>query len=159
MIKKQIYPLFLIFVSLWWAWTFLVDFFVVREVFTHISDFFAAGDLGIALFTKVNRLELIAASVVLALAALSRSKLFTLLSLTVFALAILYFALIIPKISLLTELWKAAEAKGSLSAGRIPDIQQEHQFYHRLYIFLDTVKLLILTAMLPLAVWRKESLS
>jgi hypothetical protein len=159
MIKKNAYPLFLILVAIWWAWTFLVDFFVVRLVFAHVEDFFTAGELGIALFRKLNSLEIIVASAVLALGVLRRSKLFIGLALCGWIISMSYFIYLIPKIAELTELWKAAEAAGVIHSGSIPDVQLEHQFFHRSYILVDSFKLLLLTSMLPLAIWKKESLS
>lgn len=49
--------LILVLVSLWWGWTAIIDFAIVPTVFRTISDFFNAGELGIALFSKLNILE------------------------------------------------------------------------------------------------------
>jgi hypothetical protein len=39
----------------------------------------------------------------------------------------------------------------------IKDIQQEHQFYHRIYVGLDSLKLLILSFILGISFFRKEN--
>ena len=51
--------LILILVSIWWGWTAIIDFAVVPTVFAIVNDFFNAGELGIALFSKLNLLEVI----------------------------------------------------------------------------------------------------
>lgn len=134
----------LILVSIWWGWTVIIDFAVVPTVFSTINDFFNAGELGIALFSKINNFEIIIAS---SLIILSRKKLPLFLSVSVWIIVMIYFVYLTPKIIELTELWKKAEALKQISIAGIPDIQQEHQFYHRLYVGLDSVKLLILTVL------------
>jgi hypothetical protein len=157
MIKKLI----LVLISFWLGGTALIDFAVVPTVFRTINDFFNAGELGIALFGKFNSIELLIASTLflLSLKTFQRSKRNIIqLSLVVLALAIvlIYFSYLTPKLTSLTELWKKADALNSVSISGISDIQQEHQFYHRIYVMIDTVKLIILSTLLVLSLTNKE---
>jgi predicted membrane channel-forming protein YqfA (hemolysin III family) len=148
----------LILLTLWLGWTAIVDFVVVPAVFRNIANFFEAGDLGIYLFTKLNNLEVVIASVViivLVLIAKKNKKALPLLvgSVVVFGIALTYFTWLIPKISDLTEFWKLSDAGKSVA---IADIQQVHQHYHRMYIVLDTVKMFLLLVMLIIAYVKEE---
>lgn len=162
MTKKNIYYSgFLTLVSLWWGWTVLTDFVVVPTVFRTIHDFFNAGELGIALFSRLNSLELIVSSLLIIITALKlRSSkqmlLFFIPALLCWMIVMFYFSYLTPKIVTLTELWKEAERAGVSSLGNIPDVQQEHQFFHKLYIRIDTVKLIILTLLLGLGFFKQD---
>lgn len=143
----------------WLGWTVLVDFFVVPMVFREVDDFFQAGALGIGVFTKLNNLELIVGSVMVALSALNVKKspsalIAFCLSLLLLALAITYFTFLTPKITAVTALWKKADLMGLQGLSGIADLQQEHQFWHRLYIGLDTLKLATLSIFIGLGIAR-----
>lgn len=145
--------LILIFLSIWWGTTVLVDFAVVPTVFQVIENFFNAGELGMALFTKVNRFEVFLSSLIIGLSSLNfkRSKRFVVefsLIVTAGLIVLTYLSYLTPKISELTLLWKKADSLGLVGIAGISDIQQEHQFYHRVYVALDTLKLLILSTLL-----------
>lgn len=161
--SRLIFAFVLILVSAWWAWTFLVDFFIIRTVFSLIDNFWKAGELGMAVFTKLNNLELVTATVVTGLLALQlkRNKsvlpLFV-LSLITWMISMFYFAYLTPKIIDLTDLWHKAELMGATAVHGIPDIQQEHQFFHNMYISIDSVKLVLLTIMMGLGVWKQEKM-
>lgn len=157
MIKKFI----LIILSFWFGATALIDFAVVPTVFGTINDFFNAGELGIALFGKFNSIEVLLASTLLALSLIRfrRSKIAIIrlaLILIGWSIVMIYFSYLTPKLTTLTELWKKADSLNSLSIGGISDIQQEHQFYHRIYVAIDTIKLIILATLLGLSVLNKE---
>lgn len=150
----------LILVSLWWGWTVIIDFAVVPTVFKVIHDFFNAGELGIALFSKLNFFEILVSSLLIVVSVIhlkdsGKGKLQLALSISAWAIVMFYFAYLTPKITLLTDLWKEAESVQKLGIAGIQDIQQEHQYYHRLYVGIDSVKLLILTFLLGLDVFRK----
>ena len=159
--KKFYYSSFLTLVSLWWGWTILVDFFVVPTVFKTINDFFNAGELGAALFSRLNSLELIVATLLVAVTGLklkdSKQLLphFILATLG-FGIVMFYFSFLTPKVVALTDLWKTADNMGTVGIGKIPDIQQEHQFYHQLYIRIDAAKLIILTILLGLGFLKQD---
>lgn len=146
----------LVLVSIWWGWTVIIDFAVVPTVFRVIHDFFNAGELGIALFSKLNLFEILVSSLLIVLCVLNlkqyrKGKLELSLSISAWAIVMFYFAYLTPTITHYTKLWKVAE----FSADGLVDYQQQHQFYHRLYIGLDSVKLLILTTLMSLNVFRK----
>lgn len=148
----------LVLLTLWLGWTSLVDFVVVPAVFRNVHDFFEAGDLGVLLFTKLNSIEVVIASVVFAVLVLNfrtNRHSFPLLlgSFLALAIAFAYFLWLIPKLAHLTELWKLAEAGKTVG---LADVQQEHQYFHRLYVTLDTVKIFILTLLLGLTIGKTE---
>jgi hypothetical protein len=163
MLGKYLSSLFLFLTSIWWAWTFLVDFFVIRTVFKIVDSFWTAGKLGMALFTQLNLLELIVSTVLVAVLAMATRKrrealpLF-LAALITWIIVMTYFTYLTPKLIYLTELWQRADLMGLTSVKGIPDIQQEHQFFHNLYIGIDSAKFIILTIMLGFAMWRRERL-
>ena len=155
---RILYSVLLILLSLWLGWTVLVDFVVVPGVFRNIQNFFEAGDLGIYLFQRLNYLEVVIASSVVAVLTFifrrNRHALPLLVSsLVVMAIALTYFTWLIPKITELTELWKMSEAGKTIA---ITDIQQEHQFFHRIYVIMDTVKLLTLLFMIVSAIGKEK---
>lgn len=151
----------LFLISIWWGWTVLTDFFVVPTVFKTINDFFNAGELGVALFGKLNSLEVIVGFILVILTIVSfkqkkTSKLILVLSSSCFLIVCTYFFYLTPKLAELTKLWQQAEAAGTQAIGGISDIQQEHQFYHQLYVKIDSIKLLLLSAHLVLSIKKKS---
>jgi hypothetical protein len=159
--NRFVFPLFIVLVSLWWGWTVLVDMFIVPAVFGHIDEFFKAGELGITVFSQLNSLEIIVSSVLVGILAFQcrlNKNAWKLLGpgLICWIIAVTYFAYLTPKITELTALWKQADLMGLTSVAGIPDIQQEHQYFHDLYVSIDTVKLGLLTIMLILGILRGE---
>lgn len=143
----------LVLISLWWGSTVLIDFAVVPTVFGVIDDFFNAGELGIALFSKLNKLEVVISSLLIVVSVfhlkITRSgKLQLALVLSAWVIVMVYVAYLTPKLTSLTGLWKEAEALNQVGISGISDIQQEHQFFHKIYVTLDSIKLLILTTLL-----------
>ena len=157
MIKKMI----LILVSIWWGWTVIIDFAVVPTVFSIINDFFNAGELGVALFSKLNIFELVVSSLLLIIASsylliYKKQKTTFALILSAWIITLIYFFYLTPKLILLTELWKKADAANLIGISGISDIQQEHQFFHKIYVTVDSLKLLILSIILGLQIVKKE---
>ncbi len=152
--------LILIFLSIWLGTTCLVDFAVVPTVFQVIENFFNAGELGVALFTKMNLLELILSSILVCLISLEFKKynktiIHFFLAISASIIVVIYFSYLTPKIAELTLLWKKADSLGLIAIAGIQDIQQEHQFYHRTYVTLDSIKILILSTLLILRLREK----
>lgn len=149
-----------IMVALLAAWLFasgLIDFVVVPSIFRNIKSFFEAGDLGILLFEKFNSAELVISSLLIILSSVHpKKKIDLIISSILWIIVMIYFSYLTPKISQLTQLWKGSEVTGALGNGNIPDIQQAHQFYHRLYVGLDTFKMLVLLTFLTLKIKRVE---
>lgn len=159
--NRYVYSTFLICASLWWGWTFLVDMFVIRTVFATVSNFFEAGDLGIAVFSKLNNLEIIVSSFLVGLLSfqmMKNRKALPLMVMSIFCwiISMAYFVFLTPKLMTLTDLWKKADSAGTTAIAGISDIQQAHQFYHNLYIGLDSVKLLLLTVMIIYGMVKEE---
>lgn len=158
--NRFLFSSFLVCVSLWWGWTFLVDMFVIRTVFATVDNFFLAGDLGIAVFSKLNNLEIIVSSALVGLLAFQLTKNkkvlpLLLLSIGGWLIAMTYFSFLTPKLISLTELWKKTDLMGITAVAGIPDIQQEHQFYHNLYIGIDVAKLILLSAMMFIGIYKE----
>jgi hypothetical protein len=162
-LNRIILPLYFVLTGMWWGWTVLIDIFVIPTVFKTIDQFFVAGELGIAVFSKLNNLELITSSILLAtlLTHFGRKKKFSILlilSFLTWTLAMIYFSYLTPKIVELTELWRKADLIGLSGVSGVEDIQQSHQYFHNLYIKFDSLKLLLLTAMLVVGYWKQEEL-
>lgn len=156
--RRLLYSSLLILLSFWMGWTVLVDFVVVPGVFRNVEPFFQAGELGIYLFQRLNSLEVVIASSVVAVLVFifrkNRKALPLLVSgLVVLVIALVYFSWLTPKIEELTQLWKMSDAGQAIA---LADVQQEHQYYHRLYAILDTVKILVLLFMMVSAVGKEE---
>ena len=155
---RILFSTLLILLSLWIGWTTLVDFVVVPGVFRNIDDFFEAGDLGIYLFERLNYVEVVVASTVLMVLTFIVQKNRRALPLLfcgvlVLAISLAYLSWLIPKIAELTELWKLSEAGREVA---VADVQQQHQYFHRVYVILDTIKLLILLFMLVTTVGKEK---
>lgn len=113
------------------------------------------------LFSKLNQLEMIISTALLVIiffqVRVNRRLLKEFfLTLTTWIISVIYFSYLTPKLIFLTELWKKNDLIGIYSAPGIPDIQQAHQYYHNLYIGIDSLKLITLTVMIGLATWRRE---
>jgi hypothetical protein len=160
-LNGSLHSLYLIFASIWWGWTLLIDMFVIRILFSKIDDIFLAGNIGMELFSKLNQLEMIISTALLVIiffqVRVNRRLLKEFfLTLTTWIISVIYFSYLTPKLIFLTELWKKNDLIGIYSAPVIPYIQQAHQYYHNLYIGIDSLKLITLTVMIGLATWRRE---
>ena len=151
----------LLLASLWWGWTVLVDFVIVPTVFQTVNEFFMSGQLAIALFSKLNFFEVIVSSALVALSVMyfnqhKRGKIQLALSFSAWVIVMIYFSYLTSKITDLTLLWQKADLSNEMGIAGIVDIQQEHQFYHRVYVGLDSLKLLILSFIIGLGLFRKD---
>ena len=163
-LRKIIFAKTFVLLGMWWGCTVLVDFFVIPNVFRTIDIFFKAGELGIVVFSKLNALEVILGSALVGMLSYQVSKNrkalpMLMMAIVLWIIAMTYFSFLSPKISELTALWKEADQAGQMSIARYPDIQQAHQFYHKLYIGIDTFKLLLLTFMISYGVVKQEKWS
>lgn len=133
----------------WLGMTVLVDFFIVPTVFRTVPDFFVAGELGIQLFKRFNIVELILAIFLGGLGLfyikqVPTQRWFIITPILLFSIVALYCWYLTPKIAELTAAWAYADKMGTLGAKGAEDIQQLHQTYHRTYVGIDSVKLLLL---------------
>jgi len=147
--------------GLWLGWIILVDFFVVKIIFSEIDDFFKAGHLGMTLFSKLNLLEFLCGSFILSLVSMiqvktKKSKFLVLIGFLLFILSFFNLFYLTPKIIYLTQLWQRADVMGLVGLAGVSDLQQEHQFFHRIYISLDAVKLFLLLTLSSIAVWKNS---
>ena len=161
--SKYHYPLFLAAISIWWGLTFFADLMIAPAIFQVVDNFFNAGELAMTLFSRLNSIEVILSSLVLTLLILifrRKPSIFLLASgIVCWSFAIFYFAYLIPKIVSLTELWKQADKMGVIGIGDISDIQQEHQKFHKVYVGMDVVKLLLLSFMMIFGIVKQEKIS
>jgi Domain of unknown function (DUF4149) len=145
--------------GLWWGTTAIIDFVVVPTVFSVINDFFNAGELGIALFRKFNLFELFFAISILAFEWRTKNKFVLIPILFALIIVIIYTTTLTPHLAQLSKWWKEAESLSLTSIHGVKDIQQEHQFYHRLYVSLDTLKILILSCVLTYKLFAKNKMN
>lgn len=159
--KTVTHSLYLILVSIWTGWTVLTDFYVVPTVFRMITSFFEAGDLGIALFSKLNSLELVLSTILVAILAIDlvkkkSLKLPFIAAILAWIIVMIYVTFLTQKITDLTVLWQKAESLGALGIAGVADVQQEHQKFHKIYVSLDSVKLVILLFLLSWGVIKAD---
>lgn len=108
-------------------------------------------------FKKLNILEMIISLIIFGLSLVpKRSRLFIATSVILVIIAQSYYFYLTPKIQILTEWWKEAESLGLISIHGVADIQQEHQKFHRLYVSIDSTKLLLLTMSLGFLIFKRE---
>ena len=163
-LNRFYFPTLLILIASWIACTALVDFAVVPTLFRNMDNFFEAGEMGILLFTRFNLVEIVIASALVALSWISlfhgnkTSKIIFISSLLLWIIVMLYIYYLTPSITKLTILWKQAEAIGAQGINGIADVQQAHQSQHRLYIWLDSLKLLVLVFLLGFTITKEEKL-
>ncbi len=125
-----------------------MNFFVIPSVFQKIPDFFMAGNLGLALFSKLNLLEfplatLLMISLIFHLKKTQKHKWLMISGFLLLGIAGIYLFSLTPKLANLTATWEYAEKMGTLGPHG-EDVQQLHQHYHRLYIGMDSIKMLLL---------------
>lgn len=131
---------------IWLSFTGLVDFFIVPKLFAAIPDFFLAGRLGIQYFKTLNTFEFLASSLslVLILKLPVKKKTLTCLCLALWGISSFYFFYLNDQITHASLLWEKAESLKVVALNGIEDVQQYHQFYHSLYIQVDSLKILLL---------------
>jgi hypothetical protein len=153
--RRVLYPIFLLLLGFWLGATLMVDFVIVPSVFRIINDFFNAGELGITLFSKFNLVEMVISTTLVTITAylLSRGVALhapLLLAVLAWIIVMVYVFYLTPKLSHLTELFYQSELTGEMAQGGYPDIQQAHQYFHRVYIILDSIKILLLALLATL---------
>lgn len=135
----------------WIVLTVAVDFIAIPTVFRTLQDINLGGSVGIELFPKVNKVEMILASLLL-IGILYKQKVkekmfdrFILIqSFFLFLLSFAYSFFLSPEIKRLTLLIQSK----SFDVNALADLQIQHSFYHHLYIKLEGVKLIFLLMMM-----------
>ena len=141
---QKFYKIAIIFSSLWLVLTCFIDFMAVPTLFRNITDVYEAGIVGIKIFTFFNYLEVIIGAYLVYYSMVHlKLKLYIILSFLCFIIVSLYCYLLSPMISQLTsELISLVENDPKDLFG---SVQVRHDFYHNLYIRLDSLKLFLIT--------------
>jgi hypothetical protein len=163
MLRRLADPISFWLASSWWMMTIVADLIVAPAIFRVVENFFNAGDLAMLLFSKITVVEMIVASLVLALSVMIHKSQKSTSLLIIFSicwvLTLFYVFYLIPKIVDVAEVWKKSDSLGLAGMGDIKDAQQEHQFFHRMFIVLDGLKLSLLSMALGLRIFRKPGSS
>lgn len=142
----------LILSSMWLGMTMAVDFVAVPLVFQTLSSLQDAGRLGIAVFSRFNNIELILGFLILISSILvlfngDKNRwglVWLLLAISLSSLSIVYAFYLSPQIAFLgTEMHQFP-----LESEPYLKIYKEHQFFHHLYVKLDSAKMLILAVVI-----------
>ena len=155
--------LILILSLIWLALSSVINFVIIPSVFSVINDFFLAGNLGITVFTKFNRLEFLFANIIFIFTLYlfkqkKRGYLPLLISILILLISSTYLFYLTPKLTQLTGAWEYAQTMGTIGEAE-SDLQTMHRMYHRTYIVLDTVKLillLVLSGLMALPLFRNS---
>ncbi len=150
--------LYLSILSLWFTLTCFVDFIVVPTVFRNVSSRAEAGDIGMIVFSLVNKIEFICALLVIVCAYFFRAQIkkkilffATLVSLTL--LTLVYNVHMTPEVKKQTLLMRDV----SEDSEQYLQAQKTHHYYHSLYKKTDGVKILVLLFLLSAGILKKES--
>lgn len=140
----------------WFATSCLIDFVAVPTVFRTVSKLTEAGAVGMTIFSKYNVVEVLCGLVILIYALKSAMikgigrKVFALFSVVVFGIALAYQFHVSPKIiQINTE-----RAQYEMESVEYQKISVEHNFYHKLYVRMDSVKVTLLLIMMIMAFLR-----
>lgn len=141
----------------WIVLTIAVDFIAIPTVFRTLKDINLGGSVGVELFPKVNKVEMILAMILL-VGILYKQKvkekmfdrLILLQSFFLFFLTLTYSFFLSPEIKRLTLLIQDKSKAYHL----LPDLQIQHSFYHHLYIKLEGVKFIFLLMMITWCFFR-----
>lgn len=129
---------------LWFGFTCFIDFKVVPTVFRESTNLFDGARIGIQVFSSFNYIELVLALLILlSVWKLKRNKIEYILSTILLFIGSFYLLYLSPKISL------HGLKLENLGEGGI-DHDELFDFYHSLYIKTDSVKLILLFAMILL---------
>ena len=138
---------FLFFIlGAWFVATIFIDFFAVMAVFKNVSSIFEAGQVGMYVFTSFNKFEFIFSIILVALSFLYGHPCKKInwtgktISIILFLLAGYYLFFLSPTISALTI------QMHEVGIGNVgyETLEQTHQVFHKRYISLDSIKLLLL---------------
>ena len=134
----------------WLVATIFIDFFAVMAVFKNVSNIFEAGTVGMYVFSSFNKFEiffgvsLLTVSFMNPLSNKKIKQLMIILSLILLTIALYYNFFLSPKIS---ELTIQMHEIGLGNEGY--DLtENSHQIFHKRYVSLDSLKLLLLLILL-----------
>jgi hypothetical protein len=153
--KKLINIFSLPIIFTWLIFTLFVDILAVPTVFRNVTNIVEAGKVGMTIFTAFNRLEFIFALIFLSFALnkykKERTTFLLILSTVLLFWSISYNIYFTPKIIYF------ADMVHSLPAGdpMIGVYKNQHMFYHGIYRYLDTAKIIYLITALVMLVKNK----
>jgi len=150
----------LMFLAAWFFTTIVVDFVAVPSVFRTVTNLEEAGKVGIKVFTKYNILELILGIVITGifwkLPAQSKKLLWACRILSVILVILILFYML----HLNPNIIKYAGQMHEIGIGNegFEAVEDQHRFYHHLYVKLDGFKLFSLLFLQIIAVisWRSK---
>lgn len=153
------YVVFILLLGAWLALTCFVDFLAVPAVFRESSSRIDAGNIGIVVFSSINKIELVFSVLMLLCAFLFRSavqwrKTFFATLIALLALIVVYNVHMTPQVEKQTLLMRDFE-EGS------PEYQkaeETHYFYHSLYRKTDSAKILTLLSLVVFSLRRQKLL-
>ncbi len=157
--KRVTWKIYFIGLGIWLGITVFVDFVAVPTLFSNVSSRYEAGRVGMILFTTFNKIEVTLSLLLLGFAflfwerVLWKKTVFGLLGLLVI-LAMSYTFYLSPKIVELTE--KMQTVVPESRAYQLWD--KDHQFFHRTYIKLDSLKLLLLLVLMIVPLQKNQDL-
>lgn len=137
----------------WFSMSCLIDFVAVPIVFRTVSKLYEAANVGIRLFSIFNPIEFIFSLILVSFALFTVKKKSS--KLKKFQLAFSFLLLIItasytfhitPMISTLSEQKRELDVESDAYV----KIEQQHNFYHHLYVKMDSVKVILLLIMVGL---------
>jgi len=148
------------FLAAWFFTTIVVDFVAVPSVFRTVTNLEEAGKVGIKVFTKYNILELILGIVITGifwkLPAQSKKLLWACRILSVILVILILFYML----HLNPNIIKYAGQMHEIGIGNegFEAVEDQHRFYHHLYVKLDGFKLFSLLFLQIIAVisWRSK---
>lgn len=136
----------------WFLMSLFVDIIAVPTVFRNVTSVEQAGKVGMTIFSALNRFEILFALIFI----LGSWKMFNkhgkkaiiVLSLILFVWSLSYNLFFTPQIIFYTKMIHSHAPNDPLMA----EFQVQHSFYHHLYRYLDTAKLLMLLISLGLTI-------
>ena len=138
----------------WLVSTALVDFFTIPTLFRSGIDFYQAGEIGMSLFKKFNYLEIfLGLGLSFGLWNTLAHKFSRVVLVVLSMLPFLYAFYFTPSISARYVKMKEVEQTN-------PTLYQElfdaHQFFHKLYVQIDGVKLILLVIIFALLLFKNK---
>jgi hypothetical protein len=128
--------------------TLFVDIIAVPAVFKNVTKVEEAGKVGMRVFTMFNRLEFALATIILigsiALFKMHQKKLILIVSTVLFCWSISYNLFFTPQIVYYTKMLHTSLVTDPMMA----TYQINHSFYHQLYRYLDTTKMIMIIYMM-----------
>lgn len=137
----------------WFATSCLIDFVAVPTVFRTVSKLAEAGAVGMTIFSKYNVVEVVCGLIILIYSLKSvmlkgiGRKVFALCSVVVFGIALAYQFHVSPSIIKINN----ERAKYEMEEEQYKELTITHNFYHKLYVRMDSVKVSLLLVMMIMA--------